>query len=106
MYAKVHERTIMESGRPVVRRIVAACDADLLGRVFSEAGMILDLKKYRSFYEGDKVTAGELAVLLEGAKNVNLVGRKTIAAASDCMKITPAGLKKIRGVPHLQIYFV
>ena len=106
MYAKLHERTIMESGRPAVRRILAACDAELLGRVFREGDAVLDLQKYRSFYEGGKVTQGELAVLLKESVNINLVGKKTIAVAGKCMKLSPAGVKKIGGVPHLQIYFV
>ena len=104
--AKVHERTIIESGRPVTRRIVAACDAELLGRVFRDGEVILDLQKYRSFYDGGKVSEGELAVLLAGAKNINLVGKKTIAVAGKCLEVNPAGVRKIKGIPHLQIYLV
>ena len=106
MHAKVHERTIIGSGRPAIRRIVAACDSELLGRVFREGEAVLDLQKYRSFYEGEKVTEGELAAMLEGAGNINLVGEKTIAVAGKCLKVNPAGARKIKGVPHLQIYFV
>ncbi|MFH1199826.1 MAG: DUF424 family protein [Candidatus Micrarchaeota archaeon] len=106
MYAKVHQRTIMESGRPVTRKIVAVCDAALLGKVFRQGELVLDLQKYRSFYAGEKVTQGRLALLLADAPNVNLVGPKAIAAAALAMKINPARAKTIGGVPHLQVYRV
>ncbi len=104
--AKVHVRPVVGSGRPSIRRIVAACDAELLGKVFREGEMVLDLKKYRSFYDGEKVTEGELAVLLKDAENINLVGKKTIAAAGKRINVDSAGVRKIKGIPHLQIYFM
>ncbi|MEK6954952.1 MAG: DUF424 family protein [Candidatus Micrarchaeota archaeon] len=106
MKAKVHKRITMEGGREVVKRIVAICDEELLGKVFEEGDLVLDLVKYRSFYDGEKVSEGQVADLLEGAMSYNLVGKKSIAAATKAIAINPKGIKTIKGVPHLQIYYV
>ena len=90
----------------VEKRIVAICDADLLGKVFEEGERVLDLQKYRSFYEGEMVTEKGVAELLEGAMSYNLVGKKSIAAAGKVIRIDPKSVMKIGGIPHLQVYFV
>ena len=103
MYAKVHESVF----RGTERRVIAACDAELLGKVFGEKsgdGALLDLKKYRGFYEGRRVTPEELAFLLKDAQNVNLVGKKTIAAAGKALPLSLKDAKLIGGVPHVQYY--
>ncbi len=104
MRGKVHRKIIMEGDRQDVREIVAICDAELLGKVFEEGEMVLDLDKYRSFYDGERVDEKGVAKMLEGAGNINLVGKKTIAAASKSLNINEKNVKKIGGVPHLQIY--
>ncbi|MBU1197710.1 DUF424 family protein [Candidatus Micrarchaeota archaeon] len=106
MYAKVHERRFLQNDREVVRRITAICDASLLGKIFEEKGMVIDLKKYRSFYEGDKVAAKKAEQLLKEATNANLVGKKSVGLALKVMKGNASSVKTIQGIPHLQIYFV
>lgn len=96
----------MEGGRQVEKRVVAICDADLLGKVFEQGDLVLDLQKYRSFYDGEKVSEEGVAKMLEGAMSYNLVGKKSIAAATKVLKIDIKGVKKIKGVPHLQVYYV
>ncbi|MFH1443752.1 MAG: DUF424 family protein [Candidatus Micrarchaeota archaeon] len=88
----------------VERRVVAICDKELLGKVFEEGELVLDLQKYRSFYEGESVTVAEVGKMVEGAGNINLVGKKAIAAASKNIEIDKRMVRKIGGVPHLQIY--
>jgi hypothetical protein len=85
--------------------IIAACDEELLGKVYSgRNGVQLDLQKYRSFYEGERVTEKQLAKLLIGARNVNLVGNKSIAAASTVLPLSQKNARTIGGVLHLQFY--
>jgi len=103
IHVKVHERNAFGE----VRRIVAACDSALLGKVFEGPnGRFLDLKVYRSFYEGEKVSQDELAEILSHAGNINLVGEKTIEAAVKAFPQAKAKPFMIGGVPHLQIYRV
>lgn len=100
----MHERKDPKTGR-VLTRIIAACDAGLLGKVYpGREGVALDLKKFRHFYEGEKVTAEGLGKLLEGAANVNLVGKNSIDAASKVLPLSIRNARTIGGVPHLQFY--
>ena len=101
IWAKVHERNF----KGQTRLVYAACDARLLGKVLKGTkGSQLDLKTHRAFYEGQKVTAEELSLILKGAGNVNLVGDETIEAASTVLPVKKAHAKKFGGVPHLQFY--
>ena len=83
--------------------IVAICDAELLGMVFSEGKLHLDLKKHANFYMGRKVSESEARKALLKAKNANIVGKKALAAAKKA-GIDVSGALLISGVPHLQAY--
>ena len=85
-------------------QVLALCDSELLGKVFESGDFVLDLKKYRSFYDGEK--AGEKTVIesLVGATNVNAVGERSVALACKALGVSKPGAKKIGGVPHLQVY--
>lgn len=98
--AKVHLRNV--SGFRT--SIVALCDKDLLGKVFTEGEKTLDLKAYRSFYEGNAVSEIEVLELLKNAENVNIVGEKSIGVIQKALGAKKASVKKIGGVPHLQFY--
>lgn len=108
MHAKIHERRNPRSGD--VRRVVAACDSHLLGKVFGAgkgrgAGeVVLDLKTYRRFYDGKKVSEKELEKILESAENLNLVGEQVIKVAARVLPLEASKARKIGGVPHLQHY--
>lgn len=86
--------------------IVALCDEDLLGKVFEEGGTCLDLKAYRSFYEGRRVGEAEAAEMIRNAANLNLVGEKSLAAARKALDLDESAVRRVKGVPHLQVYRV
>jgi len=97
MYLKVHK---FPGGE-----IVALCDADLLGQVLSDSKRHLDLCAHANFYNGKKVDRKAAVSALRGAINVNLVGKKSLAAAKSAgFRATKA--QRIAGVPHLQIYSI
>ena len=73
MYLKIHEN--------VQGKVVAACDAGLIGKVFEDKGGYLDLERYKGFYVGDKATDARLKAALKDFGSANLVGKKTVAAA-------------------------
>ena len=106
MKGKIHTKFIQEGGRPAERKVIAVCDGELLGKVYEEGERILDLVKYRSFYDGERVTIEKLGEMLKNATNINLVGENTIVAASKFIKIDKANVRKIKGVPHLLVYYV
>jgi len=105
IFAKVHER---RGAAGSISRVVALCDADLMGKVFRKGGVELDLKKYARFYQGERIGTEEAAELVRGADSVNAVGEKSVGAARRALGKTGAvgGAKRVAGVPHLQIYRV
>jgi hypothetical protein len=97
MYLKVHH-TPQGS-------IVALCDADLLGTIVSDGKRHLDLQKYANFYQGKKVGKKEAVSALAGAKNANLVGKKSLDAAK-AAGMDISGAISMGGIPHLQVYSI
>ena len=86
-------------------RIVAICDLELLGKKFKEGKAVLDLEKYSSFYQGLKIPNDSplLDDLVKKAKSVNAVGLKSLRAL-ERLGFDVSGTKKVKGVPHLQVY--
>ncbi|MBI5226811.1 DUF424 family protein [Candidatus Micrarchaeota archaeon] len=103
MMAKVHERKDRHGN---VWNVTAMCDHALLGKVLKEGEVTLDLKSYRNFYEGKKVSAAEAVQLLKDARNVNVVGPKSVACAKKAFPVDERQIKFIQGVPHIQVYYV
>jgi len=106
MLAKIHRKRISNGEDEAFREILALCDSELLGKVFEEKELILDLKTYHSFYDGEKVNEKKAIELLKNATNINIVGKRSVETAKKALKINAEGVKKIKGIPHLQIYRV
>lgn len=98
MYMKIHEK----GGQ----KVVAACDADLLGKVFGEGGITLDLNAYSSFYKGELCGEGALLSAIPPASSINLVGKKSVAAGLRSGLFSEQEVKYINGIPHIQVYRV
>ncbi|MBI4918363.1 DUF424 family protein, partial [archaeon] len=58
------------------KTLVTVCDEDLVGRVFEENNLILDLR--RNFYEGEIRGEVETGDLMRNADQINIVGEKSI----------------------------
>ncbi len=95
MYLKLHNTP--------AGQVVAVCDAAIMGKVLCEGNRRLDLEAHSGFYRGKKVGLPEAAEALSGAQNANLVGEKSIKAAS-LAGLDVSGAITISGVPHLQVY--
>jgi len=80
--------------------LVAACDEDLLGRTFREAGLRLEVS---AFYDGDVVSEEQFVAHLRLATIGNFVGRETVEAAQRAGFVGEDGLLWIEGVPHAQM---
>ena len=79
--------------------LVAACDEDLLGRTFREAGLKIEVT---SFYAGDPVTEEHLLAHLRLATIGNFVGKETVEIVKRGGFVAEDGLLWIDGVPHAQ----
>lgn len=97
MYLKVHDT---QQGK-----VIALCDAELIGTIVSDGKRHLDLQKYSSFYVGKKVGKKEAVKELSGSGNANLVGKKSLDAAK-AAGLDVSGTISINGIPHLQIYSI
>lgn len=99
MYLKVH---LSPKGK-----VVAVCDADLLGKVLEEeGGAFMDLQRHRAFYEGKKADAQDVADALRGFSSANLVGKEAVGIALE-MKLADEGqLMRIGQVPLVQLYSI
>ena len=97
-FLRVNERFL----RGVRQRVVAVCDAGLLGKSFASRGLVLDLKAHHAFYEGERVGVEALCEALRGEVSVNLVGEECIAAASKVIPVSLRDAIRVGGVPHVQ----
>ena len=100
------KKSILLKIHPPVRgsQIIALCDSELLGKKFETASLVLDLEKYRRFYDGDECGEDTVIAALDGCVNVNAVGERSVSIACKALKVEKSAAKKIGGVPHLQIY--
>ena len=79
--------------------LVAAADADLVGRTFREGKFKIEVGK---FYEGDVVSEETFLSNLRLATIGNFVGAETIDAAKGAGFVSDDGILWIGGVPHAQ----
>ena len=83
--------------------VVALCDAAHMGKVLIDGKRRLDLSAYASFYKGAIVSREAAVKALCGAKNANIVGKKSLDAAR-AAGLDVSGAISIAGVPHLHLY--
>lgn len=93
MLVKIHES---------YRKIVAVCDAELLGKRFEEGKKQLDINK--DFYGGEKKNEKETIEIMKDAKlddaTFNLAGKKAVEAGIKAGIIDKDCIMKIQGIPY------
>ena len=96
LLAKVHKKD--------KKTIVAVCDSELIGKVFDENKVQLDLRG--DFYKGEEKSQEEIGDLMRNADGVNLVGEKAIELGLSEGVIEKSQVVKVKGIPHAQGTFV
>jgi len=81
--------------------LLAACDAEVLGKTFKESGIVFEVKE--EFYKGFKTNIEEAVNLIEKSTIVNLVGTRIVKKAIERGYVHPEAVIKICGVLHAQI---
>jgi hypothetical protein len=79
--------------------LVAAADADIIGKTFREGKFKIEVGK---FYEGDTVSEETFVAHLQSATIGNFVGTETVDAATRAGFVSDGGILWIDGVPHAQ----
>ena len=72
IYIKIHNTPEGE--------MVAMCDSELIGKVYSESKTEIDLQKYSDFYKGELVEEKEAEPVAErkGVYTANIVGERSV----------------------------
>lgn len=83
-------------------QVLACCDEELIGKELSEGK--LNLKVKEGFYKEKQVGIEELKELLKDAVSVNLLGEKAVKLALEQGLAKENNVKRIQGVPHVQIF--
>jgi len=81
--------------------LLAACDAEVLGKTFRDSDMVFEVKE--EFYKGFKTNIDEAINLIEKSTIVNLVGSKIVKKAIERGFVHPEAVIEICGVLHAQI---
>jgi len=84
--------------------VVAACDADLIGRELpvGKSGRTVAVTSH--FYGERRVSEEELVWALQRATTANLLGERVLAIARESGFIAPGGTGLLGGVPHAEIF--
>lgn len=84
--------------------LVAACDKEVLGRVFSEGNLRLEVNE--GFYGGELRDVKELSGVLREATIANLAGSNVVDYAVSCGFVSKENVLCISGVKHAQFVTV
>ncbi|MFH0737564.1 MAG: DUF424 family protein [Candidatus Micrarchaeota archaeon] len=95
MYLKIHQDK---------EKVVAVCDADLIGKVLESDKGYLDLEKHKSFYQGELVGKPQVEKALRSFDSANLVGKEAVGVALAMGLASKDGVMYIKKTPYIQIY--
>lgn len=82
--------------------LVAACDADILGKTFEEGD--LQIMVGEGFYGGENMDRKALIEALGLASCVNLIGERVVKLAVELGLVDDGCVIHIGGVPHAQVF--
>lgn len=97
---------VMRIHRVRAEVVVAACDADLVGRALPVGtnGRTVPVTAY--FYGERVVSREELVWALKRATTANLLGERTTGVALEEGLIAADGICELGGVPHAEIFAI
>lgn len=86
------------------KKIISICDKEVIGKIFYEKNMQLDLRS--DFYRGEEETEDDARNLVRDSYILNVVGKRSVGF---CLKqgwISEKNIIKVKNVPHAQCIFV
>lgn len=86
------------------RTVVAVCDSDLVGKVFEECGVVLDLSS--DFFKGVILEKKKIGDLVRNADSVNLVGEEAVELGVSEGIVEKENIKIVDGVPHAHAFIL
>lgn len=85
----------------IVKRVVGACDEELLGKTFREEDLILEVNE--EFFGGELMELDEAVAIIEMANNVMAVGERLVNKLVEAGLVHPLAIRRIGGVPYTLI---
>jgi len=95
---------VMRVHRVRAEFVVAACDAELIGRDLPVGAAGRTVKVTSQFYGERKVSREELLWALRRATIANLLGERVLKLAEEGGYLAPGGTLKLGGIPHAEIF--
>jgi len=80
--------------------IVSVCDDEIIGKKYSEKGLVLDLGA--DFYKGEKMNSEKAMEKCKRAYIINAVGEESVALVMKLGIIKNENIIKIKGIPFVQ----
>jgi hypothetical protein len=99
----VDDGVVMRIHRVRSEFVVAACDADLLGRDLPVGDKGRTVKVSTQFYGERRVSREELIWALQRATIANLLGDRVLKLAAEGGFVSADGVGTLGGVPHAEI---
>ncbi len=81
-------------------RLLAACDAELLGKTLAEGRIRMTVSE--EFYNGETITEETLGERMGSVTIMNLVGDRSVNVAIEKGYVSPENVLIIAGVKHAQ----
>jgi uncharacterized protein len=100
----VPDGIVMRIHRVRAEVVVAACDAELVGRHLPVGAGGRTVAISSQFYGERTVTPEELFGALQRATIANLLGERTLALARAKGLVGPGGTGTLGGVPHAELF--
>jgi len=82
--------------------VICLCDSDLLGKKFSQDNMQLNITE--RFYKRVEMPENKMFSLMKTSRNLNIVGKESIAFALKHHFITKESVITIKKIPHAQVF--
>ncbi len=81
--------------------LMIVTDKDILGKVFEEGKLQLDLRK--EFYQGEERTLGQIKILCSAARDLHLTGKEAVAIGVELGLVEAKRILWVKGVPHAEV---
>jgi uncharacterized protein len=95
---------VMRVHRVRAEFVLAACDAELVGRDLPVGDQGRTVKVSAHFYGDRRVSREELLWALERATIANLLGERVLKLAAEGGFVSEKGIGTLGGVPHAEIF--
>ena len=87
--------------------MIAMCDEELMGRMFKEGKMEIDLYHYGAFYKGELITEEEAVRRINrNVYSANVVGDRSVGILAGLGIVKGGEVKTVQGVRFVHIFRV